>query len=387
VTAATRAPLLPGATIGVLGGGQLGRMLAMAARRMGYRVCVLDPDPSGPTGQFADEVVVGALSDASAALELGARCQVATLDTEHVPHAVLEALELRVPVRPSAKVLRTIQDRLVQKTFLDRLAVPQASWAPVGSAEELAAAVLAVGLPAILKARRAGYDGKGQARVEPGDDPDAAWARIRREPAVLESVVRFDREVSVLLARGLGGEVAFYPIAENEHRRHILHTTSAPARISPATKARAETLASQLAAALDHVGVIAVEMFVVGNGEERLLVNEIAPRTHNSGHYTFGACATSQFEQHVRAVCGLPLGDPSLLQPAVMLNLIGDLWRDGLPPWHHVFALPNAHLHLYGKELAAPGRKMGHVLLLDDDLERARTTAETLLARLTPSPR
>jgi 5-(carboxyamino)imidazole ribonucleotide synthase len=373
-------PILPGETIGVLGGGQLGRMLAMAARRMGYRVEVLDRDPQCPTGQIADDVVVGRLDDTRAALELAARCDVVTLDTEHVPAELLEQLEQRVHVRPGSRVLRTIQDRMVQKRFLDANGLPQAKWAPVGSDEELAAAVRAVGLPAILKSRRAGYDGKGQARIDPGGDPAEAWARIGREPAVLEELVRFDREVSVILARSVTGEVALYPVAENEHRRHILHTTCAPARIGHAAQLRAEELATHVATALDHIGVMAVEMFLLP--DESLLVNEIAPRTHNSGHYTFGACVTSQFEQHVRAVCGLPLGDPTQLRPAVMLNLIGDLWSKGTPSWKQVLALPNAHLHLYGKVGVAPGRKMGHVVLLDDDLDRALATAEALHVRL-----
>ncbi len=373
-------PLLPGATIGVLGGGQLGRMMALAARRMGYRICVLDRDARCPTGQVADDVVVGTLDDLESARTVAERSAVVTLDTEHVPAGLLDAIAEICPVRPGPAVLATIQDRMVQKRFLDAQGVPQARWAPAGSPEELAAAVGHIGLPAILKARHAGYDGKGQARINPGADPLEAWQRIGHPPAVLEALVPFAREISVVLARGLTGEIRIYPLAENVHRRHILHTTRAPAPMPDDRRARAEAMATRIATALDHVGVMAVEMFELPDGE--LLVNEIAPRTHNSGHYTYGGCATSQFEQHVRAVCGLPLGDARAFGGAVMVNLIGDLWANGEPPWQHVLARPEARLHLYGKLLPAPGRKMGHVLLLDDDTERALATAEDLLARL-----
>ncbi len=377
-------PLLPGATIGVLGGGQLGRMMAVTARQMGYRIVVLDPSPRCPTAQVSDGVVVGALDDLDAARHLARQVDVITLDTEHVPADVLAELHTIAPVRPGAEVLRTIQDRLVQKSFLDGLGVAQAKWAPVGNADELAAGLAKVGAPAILKVRRAGYDGKGQVRVDAAADGPAQLARLRGEPAVIEEVVPFTREISVVLARGLGGDIQFYPIAENVHRRHILHTTRAPAPMAAGQRERAEQMALNVAEALDHCGVIAVEMFELADG--RLLVNEIAPRTHNSGHYTYGACATSQFEQHVRAVCGLPLGDPRALTGAVMVNLIGDLWSAGPPAWHHVLARPEARLHLYGKDAPAPGRKMGHVVLLDDDTDRALRTAEDLIAQLTPRP-
>jgi len=378
---AASAPLLPGATIGVLGGGQLGRMMALAARRMGYRVVVLDPNARCPTAQVSDGVVVGALDDVEAAKRLAAQVDVVTLDTEHVPSPVLEAIERVVVVRPGASVLATIQDRLVQKQFLDRLGVPQAQWASVGNPSELAAALVKLGRPAIVKARRAGYDGKGQVRIDAGDGV-AELAKLRGEPAVAEALVLFAREISVVLARGVAGEVRIYPIAENVHRRHVLHTTRAPAPMPEDARVRAEQLAVRIAEALGHVGMIAVEMFELPGGE--LLVNEIAPRTHNSGHYTYGACATSQFEQHVRAVCGLPLGDPRPLTGAVMVNLIGDLWTDGTPRWGEVLARADARLHLYGKDAPAPGRKMGHVLLLDDDTDRALANAEHLIAALAP---
>ncbi len=376
-------PLLPGATtIGVLGGGQLGRMMALAARRMGYRIVVLDPSARCPTGQVADGVVIGALDDDEAAIELAQQVDVVTLDTEHVPYALLERIEQITPVRPGASVLRTIQDRQTQKQFLDGLALPQARWKPVASDDDLAASVTELGGRAILKARRAGYDGKGQVRIGDPADADAARAKIRHVDAVVEEVVPFTREISVVLARSAAGGVRLYPIAENVHRHHILHTTRAPAPMTDGGRRRAQDIAVSIVNALGHIGVMAVEMFELADGS--LLVNEIAPRTHNSGHYTYGASATSQFEQHVRAVCGLPLGDTRMLSGAVMLNLIGDLWANGAPPWQHVLARPEARLHLYGKEAPAPGRKMGHVLLLDDDTDRALGTAEELLAALSP---
>jgi len=369
--------ILPGSTVGVLGGGQLGRMMAVVARQMGYRIIVLDPSPRCPTAQVSDGVVVGALDDIEAARHLARQVDVITLDTEHVPADVLDALEPIAPVRPGASVLRTIQDRMVQKQFLDRIGLPQAKWAPV---DDIHAALARVGRPAILKVRRAGYDGKGQVRVDPGGEAEALFGKLRGEPAVAEEVVRFSREISVVLARGLDGQIRIYPIAENVHRRHILHTTRAPAPMPEARRRRAEEMAVAVAEALGHVGVMAVEMFELPDGN--LLVNEIAPRTHNSGHYTYGACATSQFEQHVRAVCGVPLGDPRALTGAVMVNLIGDLWAKGAPVWHEVLAHPEARLHLYGKDGPAPGRKMGHVVLLEDDTDRGLATAEALIATL-----
>ena len=377
----TARPLLPGATIGVLGGGQLGRMMAVVARQMGYRIIVLDPSPKCPTAQVADGVVVGALDDLAAAKQLAGQVDVITLDTEHVPADLLSQLEPIAPVRPNAGVLRTIQDRLVQKQFLDRLGLPQAPWAPV---DDVDAALAAVGRPAILKVRRAGYDGKGQVRVDRDDDPGAVLAKLRGEPAVAEAVVPFVREISVILARGLDGQIQIYPVAENAHRRHILHTTRAPAPMPKIQRRHAQGMAVAVAEALGHVGVMAVEMFELADG--KLLINEIAPRTHNSGHYTYGACATSQFEQHIRAVCGIPLGDPRALTGAVMLNLIGDLWTQGTPAWHEVLAHPEARLHLYGKDAPAPGRKMGHVVLLDDETDRALATAEAMIATLSSRP-
>jgi 5-(carboxyamino)imidazole ribonucleotide synthase len=355
-------------------------MLAFEARRMGYRIAVLDPEPNGPAAQVADVHVAGAFDDAEAAEKLARESDVITLDTEHVPADLLERLEAKKPLRPSAKVLRIVQDRLEQRRFLEAQGAPQPRFAPVAGPETLGAAAHSVGLPAVLKTRRSGYDGKGQARVACEGDLAEAWRALAEAPAILEAFVDFDKEVSVLLARDLDGNVRFHPIPENVHRRHILHTSRVPARIPATLASRAEELGARIASALDHVGMLAIELFVTRNGE--LLVNELAPRTHNSGHYTFGACATSQFEQHVRAICGLPLGDPSLLRPAAMLNLLGELWRDGAPDFRPVLLHPSARLHLYGKRRPSPGRKMGHVLVLGDDAESASALAEAIAAAL-----
>ena len=372
--------LYPGATIGILGGGQLGRMMAIEARQMGYRIVALDPYARCPTAQVADGIVVGSLDDLDAARHLARQVDVITLDTEHVSSDILVELDKIVPVRPASSVLRTIQDRVTQKTFLDDNGIPQTPWHPVTSTRDLDAAIAKLGLPLIVKVRRAGYDGKGQVRIDAGSDAHAALAKLRGEPAVAEKVVEFAREISVVLGCAMDGSQQLYPIAENVHRRHILHTTRAPAPMTVPRQHAAEELARVIAIQLHHIGVIAVEMFELPDGT--LLVNEIAPRTHNSGHYTYGACATSQFEQHVRAVCGLPLGDPRPLSGAVMVNLIGDLWAGGPPPWQQVLKHPHARLHLYGKDAPAPGRKMGHVLLLDDDTDRALAVAEQMIAEL-----
>lgn len=372
--------ILPGGTLGVLGGGQLGRMLSVEARRMGYRVCVLDPAQHCPAAQVADRHIHASFDDLHAAQELAAEVDVITVETELVPFTVLAYLEALKPVRPSANVLRLIQDRLVQKTFLAEREFPQTPYAAVADRRSLAEAVQLVGVPAILKSRRAGYDGKGQGKVERLDDLAIAWRHIGEAPAVLEAFVPFVMEVSIVLARGIDGQVCVYPAAENHHRQHILHTTRVPAQLSPEVQRRAEALAVSVAQALEYCGVMAVEFFLLQ--DETLLINEIAPRTHNSGHYTFGACVTSQFEQHLRAVCGLPLGDPSLLHPVVMVNLLGKHWRAGPPQWTAILAHPQARLYLYGKEPVSEGRKMGHVLLFDNDTNRALQLAEEILIHL-----
>jgi 5-(carboxyamino)imidazole ribonucleotide synthase len=375
--------LLPGATLGIIGGGQLARMMTLEARRMGYRVCLLSPDPSAPAAGLADQWVRGSLDDVDAAEKLAEVSDVITVDTEHVPASMLAYLELLRPVRPSSSVLRTIQDRRVQRVFLDDICVEQPRWESIPSAADLHAAVAAVGTPCVLKRSHAGYDGKGQRVISSVDQVEQAWGEIGGGPAVVESFVRFDCEVSVLLARNPRGEVRFYPMAHNRHQNHVLRASVAPAPVPQGIEARGFEIAARIANALDHVGMMAVEMYLVGGTE--LLVNEIAPRPHNSGHYTFGGCVTSQFEQHVRAVLDLPLGDTSLPRPAAMVNLFGDLWRHGEPDWRQVLSQPEARLPLYDKAQPRPGRKMGHVLVLNEDPDLALQTGEALLARLESS--
>ena len=373
--------LLPGATIGIIGGGQLARMMTLEARRMGYRVAVLSRKQEGAV-PLADLWVRGEVDDVEAAKRLAEASDVVTLDTEHVPAALLDELEPATLVRPSASVLRTIQDRRTQRHFLAEIGVPQPRCVPVDSAQSLERAVLELGAPCVLKTRHSGYDGKGQATLHHLDDVEAAWDKVGRQPCMLEEFVAFESEISVLLARRPSGEMRFYPAARNIHRRHILHTTMVPAAIDLELEENARRIAGRIAEALGHVGMIAVEMFVVDGS--RLLVNEIAPRPHNSGHYTFGACVTSQFEQHVRAVLDLPLGDTALHRPAATVNLLGDLWAEGEPDWSSVLSLPEARLHLYGKAQPRAGRKMGHVLVLDTDPHRAVETSNALLAGLCP---
>lgn len=379
--------LVPSSTIGIIGGGQLARMMAQEGRRMGYRVRILDPDPECAAGQVADGAVTARLDDIDAACRLAEQCDILTLDTEHVPAPVLSALEQMRPVRPGAEVLATIQDRREQRRFLSGLSVPQPRHAFIEDAAALKSKAEQVGFPSVLKTRRFGYDGRGQVHVRILHELEQGWARLGEAPAVLEAFVDYRMEVSVLLARGLDGELAFFPVAENVHRTGILHTTRVPARLNETVAALARSLAARIANGLAYVGVLAIEFFVTPHG--RLLVNEVAPRPHNSGHFTLGGCTISQFEQHLRAISGMPLGDPSLLRPCVMLNLMGDLWNAGEPDWTTVFAHPSASLHLYGKREARPGRKMAHVLFTDREPGSAARDAESVfedLSRASRSP-
>ena len=356
----------------------MGRMMALEARRMGYRTVVLDPAQNSPAAQVADIHIQAPVDDAQAALDLAARCDVVTLEWELIPASVLEKIEAVKPLYPSSKVLRIIQDRLSQKEFLAKNKFPQVPFLAVNGLAELKASAPKIGFPCILKRRSHGYDGKGQALLQNKDSLSLA-AQTLESPCVLEAQISFDLEISVILARGKNGEISLYPIARNVHRNGILHTTQVPAAIPEATQKKAQTIACSIAEALGHVGVMAVEMFVVGDD---ILVNEIAPRVHNSGHYTLGACLTSQFEQHLRAISGLPLGETKLVSAAVMVNLLGNLWREGEPNWSAILYQPNLKLHLYGKAKPAPGRKMGHILILGGDAEGSLKTAEELLLKL-----
>jgi 5-(carboxyamino)imidazole ribonucleotide synthase len=365
--------LLPGATLGMLGGGQLGRMFTIAARTMGYNVVVLDPDPDSPAGELATDHVCADYQDATALEYLAKTCGAITTEFENVPAATLESLATRCVVRPGSKAVAITQDRIHEKCFLRDAGFPTARFAVVRGASDLDAAIKSIGTPALLKVSRFGYDGKGQARVNAVADARAAWAAMGREACVLEALVPLDTEVSVVLARGADGAVATYPVGENTHRNGILDITRVPAQADASLCTVAEGMAREIAEKLDYVGVMAVEFFVSGG---QLLVNEIAPRPHNSGHYTLDACVTDQFEQQVRALCGLPLGEPRLLSPVVMVNLLGDAWRDGREPsWQVLLQHPNIKLHLYGKRTARPGRKMGHFNVLAETVAGAQQLA------------
>ncbi len=376
--------ILPGATIGILGGGQLGRMLAMEAHRMGYRVGVFDPQKHGPATQVADFHVQSEFIRNQSLVDFVSQADVITLETELIPSKFLADIKLFQKsfqaTRPSNHVLVLVQDRLTQRQFLKDLGLPQTSFGAVADPSNLSQIREQVAFPAILKKRCSGYDGKGQVRVDRAADLHDAWQELGEVPSVLEARVFFKTELSVVLARGLQGEIRFYPLAENIHQKNILHVTRVPAHVDEAVRARAEELAGSIAEALNYCGVLAVEFFLLE--DDKLLVNEIAPRPHNSGHFTLGACATSQFEQHLRAICGLPLGDSSLLQPVVMVNLLGDLWRNGSPPWDRLLTHPRVRLHLYGKDHARLGRKMGHFLFFGEDGHDALPQAETLLREI-----
>ena len=365
----------PGATLGLLGGGQLGRMFTVAARTLGYRVTVLDPDPASPAAEFATGHLTTAYNDPASLDALARSCAAVTTEFENAPAEALNAIAARTIVRPSGDAVAVAQDRAREKTFFADHGFPVGPFAAIASPAGFDAALARVKLPALLKTARFGYDGKGQARVESKADLERLFMEWKGVPCILEEFLALEREISVILARTAEGHTAVFPVAENQHARGILDVSIAPARIAPALAAQATALAERLAAELRYVGILAVEMFVVGG---RLFFNEIAPRPHNSGHYTIDACRTSQFEQQVRVLCGLPLGDPSLHTPAVMVNLLGDAWRGGEPDWEAVLRHPGAHLHLYGKREVRPGRKMGHVTVCEADPQRALDVALTI---------
>ena len=351
------APIAPGDTIGILGSGQLGRMLAMAAARLGVKVHIFCPE-SGPALDVAAIRTRAAYDDDEALARFAASVKLVTYEFENVPAHTAEFLAKRLPVHPNPHALATSQDRLVEKTFLNGIGIATAPFAAVDDVGTLASALAQLGRPSILKTRRFGYDGKGQTTIRPGDDPAAAVRIIGAAPAILEGMVPFAREISVVAARGADGAIATWDVNENVHANHILSVTTAPANVTPATAECAVAIAGKVLAALDYVGVIAVEMFVVGAGaQETLVVNEIAPRVHNSGHWTIDGAVTSQFEQHIRAICGFPLGSPRRHGRVEMRNLIG---ADVLA-WRDLLAEPGTSVHLYGKHDARAGRKMGHV--------------------------
>lgn len=367
--------ILPGATVGVLGSGQLGRMFAIAARRMGYRVHTFSPEYDTPTGQVADLEVTAAYDDLDRVREFARGVSVVTFEFENVPAATAAAAAGHAEVRPAGSVLHTTQNRLREKGFLAGSGFPVAKFAAVRSAEELRRALEEIGAPAVLKTADWGYDGKGQVKID--GNLDTAWESLGAREAILEAFVDFEREVSVVAARGIDGSFAHFGVLANDHRNHILDVTVAPAPVPPEVEKEAVEIARGILEGLGVVGVLCVEMFLTRDG--KLLVNELAPRPHNSGHLTFDACVTSQFEQQLRAICGLPLGSTELLRPAAMANLLGDLWSGGEPDWAAACRFPEVKLHLYGKAAARPGRKMGHLTALASTPEEAR--ARVIAAR------
>ncbi len=360
-------PILPPATIGVLGSGQLGRMFAIAARKMGYRVHTYSPDTDTPTGQVADVEIVGDYDDLDAVAKFAANVDVVTFEFENISTHAAEAAERHAPVRPAGRVLHITQNRLREKAWLRDHGFPLARFAPVSNDDDLRTAIEQTGRPAILKTAGFGYDGKGQIRIGASGPPPSLRAG---NEYVLEERIDFEREVSVVAVRGADGAFAHFGAVENTHVNGILDLTVSPASLPHRVADKAIELARAILESLDVVGVMCVEMFAASDG--RLIVNELAPRPHNSGHFTFDACLTSQFEQQLRAVCALPLGDTRQHRPAAMAQLLGDLWIGGEPNWIGALEMPNVKLHLYGKHDAKPGRKMGHLTALSDTPAEAR---------------
>jgi 5-(carboxyamino)imidazole ribonucleotide synthase len=360
----------PGSTLGVLGSGQLGRMFAIAARRMGYRVHAFSPEDDTPTGQVADIEVTASFDDLDALRAFARQVQVVTFEFENVPIEAIDAVEEFAVVRPAGVALHTAQQRHREKAFLADHGFPTVPFACASTLDELWAAVAHVGTPAVVKTAAFGYDGKGQHKATTPADVEHIWNAIGHQEAVVEKFVDLQTEISVIAARGLDGEIAEYVPFENRHRHHILDLTTAPAMVHPWITKRAIDITRGILDQLQYVGLLCVEFFVTTDGE--LLVNEMAPRPHNSGHLTFDASVTSQFEQQVRAICGLPLGSTELLRPAAMANLLGDLWTGGEPNWIAACRQRDVKLHLYGKTQARPGRKMGHITALGETVAEAQ---------------
>jgi 5-(carboxyamino)imidazole ribonucleotide synthase len=374
--------IAPGAALGVLGSGQLGRMFAIAARRMGYRVHTFSPDEDTPTGQVADLEVVADYEDLDALRAFARRCDVVTFEFENVPIDAIDAIEAIAPVRPCGAALHTAQQRAREKQFLADRGFPTAPFARAASLDELWDAVARIGTPAVIKTAAFGYDGKGQHKVTTPADVEHVWTAIGHQEAVVEKFISLQTEISVIGVRGVDGEIAQYQPFENRHRDHILDVTTVAAAIAPALAGRAVEITRAILEELQYVGVLCVEFFVTTEGE--LLVNELAPRPHNSGHLTFDAAVTSQFEQQVRAICGLPLGSTKLLATAAaMANLLGELWEEGEPNWAAAWRFNDVKLHLYGKTHPRRGRKMGHMTAMgrtvDEALDRVISARDALL--------
>lgn len=350
--------LAPGSRIGILGGGQLGRMLALAAAEMGFSTHIYCPEEASPAAEVATHITRGAYEDETELAKFAAQVDVITYEFENVPAKTAEFLSTLKPVRPGVAALATAQDRLVEKDFMRANGIATAPYTQINSLDDLTQALRDIGTPAILKTRRFGYDGKGQTKIGTLGDAENAWQEIGQQPAILEGFVPFAREISVLVARNSNGDLAAYEPGENVHLNHILHTTTVPANIEAPLVATAMAIAEKIAAQLNYVGIMGVEFFhVPGNETTPLVVNEIAPRVHNSGHWTQDACQVSQFEQHIRAICNWPLGPTNRLSDVIMTNLIGD----DIDEWDVLLSSPNTALHMYNKAQARPGRKMGHI--------------------------
>lgn len=368
-------PFLPGSTIGILGSGQLGRMMTTAAKHMGYRVVVMGAAPTDPAAQVADQWIPGNILDPSDVIKIKDQADVVTIETENVSAEALAQLAQTIPVRPDPGIVAIAQDRLKEKGTLSDMGVPVAPFRSIESLSALEAALKELGVPAILKTTRGGYDGKGQVRITDPTQAAKAFQELGGGAAglVLEAVVPFEREISVVVARGVDGQIGHYPVVENEHRGGILHRSVAPAPVPAAVAQKAQDLAAMIAANLNLTGLLAVEMFLLESGD--LVVNELAPRPHNSGHFTLDTCVTSQFEQVVRAVCGLGLGSGEQLRPAVMLNILGEHLDAVIKAYPDLSLDPLVKVHLYGKTQARPGRKMGHILVIERSVERAAAKA------------
>lgn len=366
----SRRVIAPGAVLGVLGGGQLGRMFAIAARRMGYRVHSFSPEDDSPAGQVADVEVTASYDDLDALRTFARGVDAVTFEFENVPIVAIDAVEALVPVRPSAVALHTAQQRAREKTFLADRGVPTAPFAAAATLDELWDAVARVGTPAVIKTAAFGYDGQGQHKAMTPADVEHIWTAIGHQEAVVEKFINLQAEISVVAARGLDGSIAQFPAFENRHRNHILDLTTVPAAITPAVASQAAEITRTVLEELQYVGVLCVEFFVSTDGE--LLVNEIAPRPHNSGHLTIDAAVTSQFEQQVRAICGLPLGAADIPRPAAMANLLGDLWIGGEPNWAAACRFTEVKLHLYGKTEPGSARKMGHLTAVAPTAQQAQ---------------
>jgi len=372
--------ILPGATIGMLGGGQLGRMFTTAAQTLGYNVVVLDPDTNSPAGIIADQHICAKYTDETALTQLAELCDAITTEFENIPATTLAFLEKKTIVHPSSTALASTQNRITEKEFISSLDIPIAPFVAIRSSDDIDKSLSDFQFPAILKLANFGYDGKGQVVCQTIEDVHNAFNSLDQAECVLEQRINLEREVSTVLARSQSGEINNFPVAENVHVNGILHSTTVPSQLAQSQTEIVTQMADKIAAGLNYVGVMAVEFFISKEGD--VLVNEIAPRPHNSGHFTLDACQTSQFEQQVRMLCGLPAGNSDLIEPVVMINILGDVWGNSTPHWGSLLSKPDINLHLYGKKEARIGRKMGHFNVLSSTLDRAESLAADAFEQL-----